>query len=174
MGLINLTGARFGRLVVLQRDNDTVTPNGKKRVKWLCRCDCGNTVSVRSDSLRNGLTTSCGCLNRENCSKINYIHGKSKTRLHKVWRSMKDRCYNPNCISYPDYGGRGITICESWLNSFMNFYDWAMASGYNQEAQYGECTIDRINNSKGYSPDNCRWVDMTVQSNNRRVRRITT
>lgn len=89
------------------------------------------------------------------------------SRLHIVWRSMNQRCYNPNKKSYPRYGGRGITVCDEWRNDFQAFYEWAIANGYDENADRYQCTIDRIDNDKGYSPDNCRWVDMKVQNNNK-------
>ena len=84
---------------------------------------------------------------------------------------MKDRCYCPSHNAYKYYGERGITVCDEWLNDFQAFYDWAMANGYDENAPKGKCTIDRIDNDKGYSPDNCRWVDMKVQNNNKSLKR---
>lgn len=91
-------------------------------------------------------------------------------RLHKVWQGMKARCYNRNEKSYYNYGGRGITVCDEWLgeDGFYNFFNWAMENGYDEEAPKGECTLDRINNYKGYSPDNCRWISIEEQNKNKR------
>ena len=93
----------------------------------------------------------------------NYSHGKSGHPLYKRWTTVKERCYNPHCTSYFRYGGRGIVMCDEWRDSFESFFNWSMSNGFTPEL-----TLDRIDNNKGYSPDNCRWVDMKVQSNNTR------
>lgn len=166
MGKIkDLTGQRFGRLVV-------VSENGRDKIQnvlWLCRCDCGNMVTIRGSMLRAGRSKSCGCFRKDLQSEINTTHGLRNTRLHRIWSEMKTRCYNKKNKSYEMYGGRGIIVCEEWLHNFQAFYDWAMANGYRDDL-----TIDRINNDKGYSPDNCRWITQKEQQNNRRNNRTIT
>ncbi len=159
----DMTGQRFGRLVVLRREGST--PDGK--AKWRCLCDCGNEVVVIGADLRNKRSKSCGCRSIDVARACMTTHAESGTRLYKLWCSMKRRCYNPHDKSYYRYGRRGITICEEWRNDFQAFYDWAMANGYDENAPKGQCTIDRIDNDKGYGPDNCRWTDMKTQCNNR-------
>lgn len=161
--LKDLTGQRFGRLVVIKRFG--ISPKGE--ATWECLCDCGKTIISPSYNLRSGNTNSCGCLNSDEIRKRSTIHNLSSSRLYVVWTAMKQRCCNSKCLRYHQYGGRGISICDEWLHDFQAFYDWAMANGYDENAPYGQCTIDRINNDKGYSPDNCRWVDQKVQRNNR-------
>ena len=160
--LKDLTGQQFGRLVVTERaGNDKYY-----RAMWKCQCDCGEIRVESSSNLLRGLVKSCGCLRSEN-SRNSITHGKRKTRLYGVWSDMKTRCYNPKTHNYQRYGGRGITVCDEWLNDFQAFYDWAMANGYDENAPYMKCTIDRIDNDKGYSPDNCRWVDVATQNKNK-------
>lgn len=160
---IDLTGCRFGRWTVLERDL-----NNKHDTAWICRCDCGTERSVRAICLINNRSKSCGCLRNEINAQKYYKHGGIHDRLYHIWSSMKQRCYNPNSRNYNDYGGKGITICEEWLNSYDSFKKWAFENGYDSNAEQFECTIDRIDFNKGYSPDNCRWVSAQIQNNNKR------
>ena len=158
----NLKGQKFGRLTA-------ICPVGKNRqgaILWLCNCDCGNDTVVEGRSLTSGATRSCGCLDREahKFRPNRTTHGKSGTRLYCIWKKMKSRCSNPNDPDYQQYyGSRGITVCPEWLNDFQAFYDWAMSHGYSDEL-----SIDRIDNEKGYSSDNCRWATAEEQRHNQR------
>lgn len=166
---INLAGQRFGRLLVIER-----VENKKNRLAtWKCICDCGNETICLGASLRSGNTKSCGCLQRDLARKCNIKHGLTHhhRRLYKIWKTMKGRCFNKTDKHYDRYGDRGITVCDQWRNDFQAFYDWAMANGYDENAPYGKCTLDRIDNNGNYEPSNCRWVDMKVQSNNRSTNR---
>ena len=159
--LKDITGERFGRLVVLHRVPSYKTGNAR----WLCQCDCGKQTIVRSGSLYSGGTKSCGCLRSDNFQKLGNARKKEHTdsRQYNIWRSMKQRCHNPNNARYKDYGGRGITVCDEWLNSFEAFYKWSLSSGYRDDL-----SIDRIDNDKGYFPENCRWATAVEQYHNKR------
>ena len=166
MKLIDMSGQRFGRLLVLGR----CEPEHQGKVYWRCRCDCGKEVSVRGDHLRYGLVKSCGCYNSECATETHTTHGGYHTRLYKVYRTMLARCENPKNLEYKNYGGRGISVCEEWRSSFPAFRTWAMANGYDPSAERGDCTIDRIDVNGNYEPSNCRWVPMSVQAKNKRPR----
>lgn len=170
------TGMRFGRLTVVARSDGR---GGSKR-GWICRCDCGNMVTVSVANLCGG-QISCGCARFDigkYSSEHNRTHGASyKTpqnesdhRLYEVWHSMKGRCTLQTDPNYKNYGGRGITVCDEWANNFVAFRDWAYSNGY-VNAQKGQCTIDRIDVNGNYEPSNCRWVTIKQQANNKRTNR---
>lgn len=165
--VINLQGNRFGMLTVISR-----AENSKHHAaQWVCKCDCGKTVIVNSNNLRTGHSTNCGCMRkkhtREWMLKYNTTHGQSRSRLYTVWMGIRARTNNPKNSHYKHYGGRGIKICEEWMD-FPTFREWALSTGYKEDAKYGECTIDRINVDGDYEPSNCRWVDLKIQANNKR------
>lgn len=169
MAKFDLTGQRFKRLTVIEENGR----NNRNEILWRCKCDCGKETNVTTYRLRKNITRSCGCLMVDTCreqmrelGKSLKTHGLSKTRIYKTYRGIKDRCLNPNDMHYPDYGGRGIKMCDEWKNDFMNFYNWAMENGYTDEL-----TIDRIDVNGNYEPSNCRWVDIKTQSNNKRTNR---
>ena len=153
----DLTGRRFGRLLVVER-TDAKTANGIRL--WLCRCDCGSTASVRTTCLNAGQTRSCGCLRGESRGNQLRTHGGTGSRVYNAFRSMWDRCANVRSKAYPDYGGRGIRVCERW-RSFEAFRNdmGDPPDGF---------SLDRIEVNGDYEPTNCRWADDLTQNNNRR------
>lgn len=160
-------GDRFGRIT-------TVRQCGKNKWNdqlWECVCDCGTTKVVAAGKLKSGRTRSCGCLAREMHVRQLESHGITtggKPRTFTIWCGMKARCLNPKATSYPNYGGRGIKLCDEWLE-FKSFHEWAMANGYSDDKQ-----IDRIDNDGPYSHENCRWVTRSAnQRNTRRTHLIT-
>lgn len=166
----DLIGKRFGRLTVIERAPDYITPSdGRHRRVWRCQCDCGNIKDIRETCLKSGESKSCGCLFKETMSKIHSKHHEAgtRTRLYAIWDSMRQRCNSLNYKSYKDYGGRGIKVCEQW-DDYSVFREWAYNHGYNEQADYGKCTLDRIDVNKGYSPDNCRFVSVLEQARNKR------
>lgn len=154
----DLTGKKFSRWTVLE----CAGHDKYGQSLWRCKCDCGNEALVTGYDLRGARSKSCGCLQREAASKSQKTHGESKTKLHSHWTAMKQRCLNKNSSCYYKYGGRGISVCDEWLD-YNNFMLWAISNGYKDGL-----TIDRINYNGNYEPSNCRWVDAKSQANNKR------
>lgn len=156
MGLIDMTGEKCGRLTVLERAENDKHGNAM----WKCKCECGNIIITLGYQLRSGHTKSCGCLQKDIVRKMNTKHGYSKTRIYRIWDAMKGRCLNPNNDAYENYGGRGIEICEEWMDP-VNFIEWAYDNGYNDNL-----TIERIDIDGNYEPSNCTWVTRAEQNRN--------
>lgn len=151
---INRIGERYESLVVIGEAG--IAPDRHKL--WLCRCDCGKEVVVPSNKLKS--RKSCGCKANRHA-----IYGEAgKTRLYRIWRGMKNRCYQPTHNRRKYYGEKGVKMCNEWLNDFMAFYNWAIANGYKDNL-----TIDRINGDGDYEPSNCRWATYKEQAQNRKT-----
>lgn len=164
----DLTGQRFGRLVAIRKHGGP-----SKTTRWICQCDCGNTTKSIKTSLKNGTSQSCGCLRSELSSqraklrKANLKHGMTRTPIYGVWLAMRRRCENPSVERYPEYGGRGIKVCERW-QKFENFF---ADMGPRPSDSH---SIERENNDGDYEPSNCRWATVDEQVYNKRTTRFLT
>ena len=150
-------GQKFNRLLVVERDDSKT-----KRTYWICKCDCGETISVAACDVASGHTKSCGCFNQESRVKNNTKHGYNRTPTYVSWSNMIARCSNPKRLEYKNYGGRGISVCDRWL-SFENF---VLDMGEKPNLR----TLDRINNDGNYEPSNCRWATASEQRRNQRTK----
>ena len=161
---IDLSGQRFGRLLVVASAGFV-----NRRQRWLCRCDCGTTTTTRTDTLRAGTTSSCGCLNsalvRASLTKHSQAKRGAKSHLYRAWVAMKTRCLNPRYSQYKYWGGRGISIAPEWINDFSRF---AQDVG---EPPFPKATLDRVDNDGDYRPGNVRWATRAEQNRNQRPRR---
>lgn len=153
----DLTGKKFGNLTVVKKVERKNRSN-----QWLCKCDCGKEVVCYQYNLERGTSTSCGCLRSYYAKKTRSCHGESTGKFYKKWSSIKTRCYNKNTPCYKNYGGRGIKMCDEWLD-FWNFREWAYKNGYSEGL-----TLERIDVNGNYEPSNCKWIPMEEQAINKR------
>lgn len=153
----DIKGMKFGNLTAISFEE-------KKHgvFLWKFKCKCGNTIVLADTMVMIGIITDCGCSNIRRDRKRHMKNRDGSNPLYKKWISMKDRCLNENCTIYQRYGGAGITICDEWVNDFDRFHKWAIKNGWEKGK-----TIDRINNKKGYSPQNCRWATKKQQERNK-------
>lgn len=155
--VIDEIGNKYGTLTVIERSFSGKRHRG---AEWICRCECGNEIVARGYDLRKGHVVSCGCGKTVGHRRT---HGEYKTRLYRIWMDMRARCNRVTATGYKYYGGRGISVCLEWSNSFEAFRDWSIANGYDETL-----TIDRIDVNGNYEPSNCRWTDWHTQVINRR------
>lgn len=158
----DLIGMRSGYLTVLSYAGKNA--NGRLLIK--ARCDCGKEIILRASNFLYGNSKSCGCKKIDMIRAAATIHGKKHHPLYKIWEAMKRRCLSQKCRNWKNYGGRGIKVCDRWLNSFQNFWD-DMSSGYKKGL-----SLDRIDVNGNYCPENCRWVDYKTQARNKRNSRF--
>lgn len=160
---MDLTGKKINRLTVIRFSH----LRGAKRI-WLCKCDCGNESLVETGSLSRSKVFSCGCFRSEQTSQMlikrNTTHGKSESRIYTIWHDMIRRCTDPRVKSFKRYGAKGVTVSDEWF-VFEKFYE-------DMGDPPGDLTLDRIDGSKGYSKENCRWATLIQQNNNRSNNRI--
>lgn len=165
----DLVGRQFGRLTILRWEEDPV----RDKLIWVCVCECGRPMNVTTYALTSGNTKSCGCLRRDNRVALNEERRRSAAGHrarpeYAVWQSMKARCLNKNRKEYPRYGGRGITVCDQWRDSFQAFFD---DMGARPSAEY---SIERLDNDGPYAPHNCVWATIIEQANNRSNNAVVT
>ncbi len=168
----DLIGMKFGKLAVMERTENYISRSGRKYTQYLCKCDCGRTFVAYSQMLLDGRTWQCGCETGHYMPRGEDRHGDASPtapghRLYALWCGIKRRCYYPKIPGYSDYGGRGIRMCDEWLNDYKAFRTWAIENGYDINVPRGECTIDRIDIDGDYSPENCRFVDIATQNDNK-------
>lgn len=174
-------GQKFNRWTVIKEVESHKQPNGKLVRMFLCKCDCKNESIVSLLSLRNNTSKSCGCymkeINGNRIGKMSTTHGNTVLSgneyksLFFVWNNMKQRCYNQNSKKYSTYGAKGIKICDEWINNFINFRDWSIKNGYFKQSKEikfkDKLSIDRIDSTKDYCPENCQWITVGQNSSKR-------
>lgn len=155
---IDITGERYGKLVAVNPTDKRTKSGG---VIWVFKCDCGNTKISPANSVKSGLIKSCGCL----C----HTHGMTGTRLFNIWVDMRQRCYNKNYPQFYLWGGKGVKVCDEWLQDFMTFYNWAIENGY-----ANNLSIERKDSNGNYEPSNCKWATPKEQARNISTNRMVT